>query len=212
MLENFTFDELKRQFETNKTLKLVTYAVGGVLILVVAYLLYYQFVMLPKDKKSEDAYWQGLNYAAKDSTDLAIQELNAQIKKFDGYKGGESAQFILGRQYMEKGDFKKAIETLEDVEVEDTYLSAMTLGLQGDCYSELKNYQEAASKYQAAANISENEWTTPMYLFKAGLCAEELKDYHAAAKIYNEIKNKYKTFANQKTIEKYIARVSSVEK
>lgn len=212
MLENFTSEEIKKQFKSNKNLRLTTFAVGGVIVLVVGYLLYYQFVSKPKDKKSEDAYWYGLNLAAKDSTDLAIEELTAQVKKYDGYKGGESAQFVLGRQYMEKGDFKKAIETLEKVKVKDTYVSAMTLGLQGDCHSELKNYKEAAAKYKSAAKKSINEWTTPMYLFKAGLCAEELQDFESALKLYEEIKNDYTTFATNKSIDKYIARVSNLKK
>ena len=211
MLENFSLDELKRQFKTNKTLKLATYAVGGVLVLVVGYLAYYQFVVTPKNKKSEDAYWYGLNLAASDSTDLAIEELTAQVKKYDGYTGGENAQFVLGRQYMEKGDFKKALEVLKGVELEDNYLAAIAVGLQGDCYSELKNYKEAAAKYNEAAKASDNEWTSPTYLFKAGLCAEELQDFDAALKLYKEIQDKYTIFANNKSIDKYIARVSNLK-
>ncbi|MCO5258545.1 MAG: tetratricopeptide repeat protein [Crocinitomicaceae bacterium] len=211
MLENFSTDELKRQFNNNKTLRLVSYVAGGILVIFVGYLVYYQFVFTPKDKKSEDAYWYGLNLAAKDSTDLAIDELTAQVKKYDGYKGGENAQFVLGRQYMEKGDFKKALEVLKDVKVKDTYLSAMALGLQGDCLSEMKNYKEAATKYKEAAKVSDNEWTSPMYLFKAGLCAEELQDFDASLKLYKEIQDKYTTFANNKSIDKYIARVSNLK-
>lgn len=211
MFENFSSEEIKRQFSSNKTLRMVTYVVGGILIFIVGYLVYHQFVFIPKDKKSEDAYWYGLNMADKDSTDLAIEELSAQVKKYDGYKGGENAQFVLGRQYMEKGDFKKALEVLEGVKVKDTYLSAMTLGLQGDCYSELKKYKEAAGKYKEAAKVSDNEWTSPSYLFKAGLCSEELQDYKSALVIYQEIQDKYTIFANSKSIEKYIARVSNLK-
>lgn len=212
MLENFTSEEIKKQFKSNKNLRLVTFTIGGLIVLVVGYLLYYQFVSVPKGKKSEDAYWHGLNLAEKDSTELAIEELTAQVKKYDGYKGGENAQFILGSQYMKKGEFKKAIEVLEKVKVNDTYVSALTIGLQGDCYSELKKYKEAAAKYKEAAKESINEWTTPMYLFKAALCAEELQDFEAALKLYEEIRDGYTNFANTKTIDKYIARVSNLKK
>lgn len=212
MVENFTSDEIKRQFKSNKTLRIITFAVGGVIVATIGYLLYYQFVQVPKGKKSEDSYWYAMNLIAQDSTDMAIQELNAQVKKYDGLKGGENAQFMLGRQYMEKGEFDKAIEVLGKVKAKDTYVSAMVVGLQGDCYSELKKYKEAASKYKEAAAKSKNDWTTPMYLFKAGLCAEELQDFESALKFYEEIKNDYMTFANAKTIDKYIARVSNLKK
>lgn len=211
MLENFTSEEIKRQFKSNKGLRITTYVVGGLIVSTIGYLLYYQFVSVPKNKKSEDAYWAGLNLASKDSTDRAITELNAVVKKYDGLKGGENAQFVLGRQYMEKGEFKKAIETLDGVKVKDTYVTAMVYGLQGDCYSELKNYKEAAAKYKKAAKESVNEWTTPTYLFKAGLCAEELQDFGAALEMYKEIQDKYTTFANNKAIDKYIARVSNLK-
>ena len=93
--------------------------------------------------------------------------------------------------------------------VDDTYIAAMAIGLQGDCYSELGQYKEAVTKYVKASEKNENDMTTPNYLFKAGLCAEELKDFEAATKYYTKIRDDYKTYADRKTIDKYIARVST---
>ncbi len=211
MLENFTPDELKRQFKSNKNLRVITYTLGGLLVATIGYLAYYQFVKVPKAKKSEDAYWYGMNLIAQDSTDMAIQELQSQVKKFDGLTGGENAQFLLASQYMKKGDFKKALTELEKVNVKDSYVSAMVVGLQGDCNSQMKKYKEAAALYQKAAKVDVNEFTSPMYLFKAGLVSEELQDYASALKFYEEIKDQFTTFANQKTIDKYIARVSNLK-
>jgi len=208
MLENINSQELKKQFQSNKILRFSTYALGGLVLVVAGYLLYYQFVRIPKEKKSENSYWYAMNMMEKDSTDLVIQELNTQIKKYDGLKGSEVSQFMLARQYMNKGEFDKALKLLDKVKLKDSYVSACVIGLQGDCYSEQKKYKEAASKYQKAARKNVNEWTTPMFLMKAGLCAEELQDFEAAHKLYEEIKNDYTTFANAKTIDKYIARVA----
>jgi len=209
MLENFSVQEIKRQLESNKKMRFVTYAVGGLLVLVVGYFAYIQFMWKPENEKSKDAFWMGLNYASQDSTDLAIQTLKPVVNKYDGKIGGEDAQFILGRQYMAKGEFKKALEELEGVDVEDTYVSAMAIGLQGDCYSEMKDFKQATEKYLEAAGLNENEMTTPMYLFKAGLTSEKTKDFDAAVECYTKIRDDYPTFASQKAIEKYIARSSS---
>jgi len=211
MLENLNSDELKKQFKSNRALRFTSYAVGVVVVAIAGYLLYYQFVRTPKEKKSENAYWYAMNMFDKDSTDLIIQELNSSVKKYDGLKGGEVSQFMLARQYMNKGEFNKALELLDKVKLNDTYVSVLVIGLQGDCYSEQQKYKEAATKYQKAARKDINEWTTPMFLMKAGLCAEELLDFEAARRLYQEIKDDYSTFANAKTIDKYISRVSNLK-
>lgn len=209
MLENFSVQDLKKQIETNKTTRLIVYSIGGFLLLIVGFLAYRQFIYKPSAEKSKDAYWVGLNYAAKDSTDLAIDELTGVVKKYDGKIGGEDAQFVLARQYMVKGEFKKALNELEGVDVNDTYISAMSIGLQGDCQSELGAYEKAYSLYLEAAEKNDNDFTTPMYLFKAGLCAEKNLDFSKAAECYTKIKDDYPLYGGQKTIEKYLARVSN---
>ena len=151
--------------------------VGGVIVIVLGYFAYIQFMWNPDNDKSKDSYWAGLNYATADSTDMAIDELEAQVKKFDGKVGGEVAQFVLARQYMAKGEFKDALKELENVDLSDVYVSVMAKGLRADCHSELKDYEKAANLYLEAAEASDNDFTAPMYLMKAGLCAEELKDF-----------------------------------
>ncbi len=209
MLEDLSPEEIKEQFKKNKTLQTVAYVVGGLLILVLGYFAYKQFIWKPANEKSKDAYWEALNYVKKDSIDLAIEQLNVAVKKYDGKIGGEVSQFVLARQYMNKKDFKKALDLLEDVDVEDTYVQAMAVGLQGDCYSEMEKYEEASELYLKASKINPNEVTTPMYLFKAGQHLEEIKNFEKAAECYKQIKKDYPTFASQKTIEKYIVRAEN---
>lgn len=211
MLENLSGRELKQQFKQNSTLRIVTICVGSVIALVLAYLAYRQFIWKPANIKSNDAYWVGLNYADKDSTDQAIDELKGAVKKYDGKDGGELAQFVLARQYMSKGEFSKALDELESVNVNDTYIGTYTLGLQGDCYSEMGKHKDAIDLYIDAAERRENEKTTPEYLFKAALCAEKTGDFEQAKELYTRIKDNYLTFSNQKVIDKYIARVNKTK-
>lgn len=209
MLEDITPEQIKSQFKSNKTLRYVTYGVGALIILVLGYFTYRQFVWKPANEKSMDSYWVGLNYAAKDSTDIAIEELQSAVKKYDGKIGGEVAQFVYARQLMEKGEFEKALKELEGVSVEDTYVAAMCIGLQADCLSEMEKYDEAAGRYLEAANTNENDLTTPMYLWKAGLCAEEINNFDKATEFYQRIKDDYPTYASRKQIDKYLSRASS---
>jgi TolA-binding protein len=212
MLENISSDNLKEEFKNNSKLRTTTFAVGGLIVVVLGFFLYKQFVSKPNNEKSKGSYYEGLNYAAKDSSDLAITKLKKSVDNYDGHVGGEVAQFVLARQYMAKGEFKKAIDELKSVDLSDTYVSVMAIGLQGDCYSELKDYPKAADLYVKAAEMQDNEYTSPGYLFKAGLCAEESKDFEAAKTIYQKIIDNYPTFSDSKRIKKYLGRVTKTVK
>lgn len=211
MLEDITGQEIKDQFKSNKKLRLIVFSVGGVLLLVVGYFAYIQYFWNPANEKSKDAYWEGLNMAKADSTDAAIAEFKSAIKKYDGKVGGEVSQFLYARQLMNKKEFKKALSELDEVEVEDTYLSVLRIGLKGDCQSELKKYSEASALYEEAANMIDNDFTTPMYLNKAAGCAEELKDFKKAAEYYKRIIDNYPAFSTQNEIEKYYERASNIK-
>jgi tetratricopeptide (TPR) repeat protein len=206
MANNISSNNLKQQFKDNKQLRVITLSIGAVVVILGGYLLYRQFIWGPNNDKSKEAYYKGLNYASQDSTDLAIQELEMVVKKYDGTVGGENAQMVLARQFMEKGNFKKALSLLEDADMNDTYLRVGVIGLQGDCYSEMGKYQDALSKYEEAAETNENEKTTPEYLFKAALVAEHLGDFEKATELYTKIRDNYSTFAQQKAIDKYIKK------
>lgn len=209
MLEDITGEQIKEQFKSNSKLRLVTMIVGGLIVLVLGYFIYRQFVYEPANEKSKENYWIGLNYATVDSTSMAIDELSVHAKNFDGKIGGEVAQFVYARQLMTNKEFQKAIDELDGVNLSDTYASVMAKGLKADCLSELKKYEEAANLYLEVADINANDMTSPMYLMKAGLCAEELKDFEMATECYQRIKDDYAAFASQKSIDKYITRASN---
>ena len=208
MLENISGSSIKAQFKSNNKLRIITYVVGGLVIVSVGYFLYTIFIWNPSNEKSKAAYFEGLNYANKDSTDAAIDALRPVVKKYDGKIGGEIAQFTYARQLMNKGQFSKALEELEGVDVKDAYVSVMAIGLQGDCKSEMKKYEDAAALYIKAADANDNDFTTPTYLFKAATCAEKVNDTEAAGALYKRILDNYPDFANQKSIKKYIARAN----
>jgi predicted negative regulator of RcsB-dependent stress response len=212
MLENLSGSDLKDQFKNNKQLRIITIGVSAILVLVIGYFAYRQFLWSPANEKSKEAYYPGLNYAAMDSVDKAIDELTPVVKKYDGKSGGEIAQFVLARQFMAKGDFDKALKELQGVKVSDTYVSVYALGLQGDCYSEKGNYEKARDYYLKAAKKSENEKTSPDFLFKAGLVSEQLNDFTKANELYTEIKENFRSFSDQKAIDKYIARTNRTKK
>ena len=218
MTENFSFDDFKEKFKNNKLFKFSSIAISAILIGVIVFLGYRQFIWKPDNEKSKDAYYIPMNYILKEQnknpndTTVApidpIKKLQGAVKKYDGKIGGEISKYLLATQYMRNGKYKQAIPLLEDIVVVDTYMSAMIVGLQGDCKSELKKYTEAIELYEIAAEINENNFTSPMYLFKAALNAEKLKKNAEANAYYEEIAFHYPNsfVAKQKNMQKYKAR------
>jgi len=209
MSDNITKEEIIEQFKGNKILKLSSYIVGTIVVVVLGFLTYQKFVSGPTEQESQAVVAKAIMYLEKDSTQLAVDEAEYITGEYDGYKGGELAQYSLGNLYFKRGEYEAALQELEGVEIDDTYLMTLTLGTQGDSYSELGDYQNAVKMYVKAANRIENDVTTPMYLFKAGLNAEEAGDFKNAAKYYKKIKDNYISFSNQKGIDKYITRAEN---
>ena len=222
MTENFSLEDFKQKFAENKSFRISTIAIGVLAILVLGFLSYRQWIWKPDNEKSKETYFVSLNAIANEGNNTVmdtsksgaktdpIKKLQKSVKKYDGKIGGEVSKYLLATQYMRKGKYAEALVLLENVSVEDTYVSVEVIGLQGDCQSELKNYEKAYLLYQEAAATNENDFTSPMYLFKAGLIAEKLKKYDEAKSHYEKISTIYpKSFyAKEKNLEAYIARNS----
>jgi tetratricopeptide (TPR) repeat protein len=171
--------------------------------MVLGFLSYRQWMWKPDNEKSKETYFVALNAVTNEGKNIVvdtnkagsktdpIKKLQKSVKKYDGKIGGEVSKYLLATQYMRKGKYKEALVLLENVSVEDTYVSIEVIGLQGDCQSELKNYDKAYALYQEAAATNENDFTSPMYLFKSGLIAEKLKKSDEAKAHYEKIATIY---------------------
>ena len=72
-------------------------------------------------------------------------------------------------------------------------------------YIELK---EAVDYYNTAAQLSVNDFTTPIFMFKAGQAYEMLGQNEKALEIYKAIETEYNKSNEARKIEKYITRVN----
>lgn len=203
-------NELIEKIKSNKNFRLAAIAVGAVVVLILGYVAYYNFVHLPAEEKSRTAYWRELLMVENDSLDVALDGFQSIGKQYDGKTGGEVSNYMAGRILMDKGQFEEALKYLEKADLNDVYLGSMIIGLQGDCHVELKNFDKAVKLYEKAAARKDNEMTSPMYLKKAALVYElELKNFEKATELYKQIEMDYYDYAKTINIEKYIARASN---
>jgi len=157
------------------------------------------------------------DYFARDSFDLALYgdgNYLGFIDIADEYKStkpGNIANYYAGVCYLNKGEFEDAIDYLERFKKKDKVLSPVALGCIGDAWVELGDTEKGIEFYNRAANFTENEFYSPIYLMKAGQLFELSGDYDKALANYETIKEKYPESNEGNNIDKYIARVNNLK-
>ena len=204
------------QFVTDNVNSLAIIGVAIVLLLLL-YLGYQRFYLVPRAEKAANEMFKAEQYAAVDSSaDKAIQGDGSYpgfekiAKEYSNTKSANLANVYLGGLYLKKGEFQKAIDALGKYSSTGSpIIDPLVLGMLGDAYSELKDYNKAITYYQKAEDKVPNDFTSPLFLKKLVLVYEEQKDYKGASKVYARIKTDYPNSNEASMISAYIARVDA---
>jgi TolA-binding protein len=151
---------------------------------------------------------------SKDSFDLALNGNGLTKgfldikKKYSFTKAANLANYYIGICYINKKDYKNAIDALGSFSTGDPILGAAKLNVIGDAYANENKTEEATKYYRKAADFSDNEVYTPFYLLKLGMYLEVQKKYNDAKEAYSKIKDKYPNTQEGREIDKYLARVN----
>lgn len=188
-----------------------------ILIVVIfgGYFAYKYLYILPMDEEAQKQMWKAEQYFEKDSFDLALNgdgNYFGFLQIIDDYslsKTANLAHYYAGISYLRKGEFETAIEHLDDFNSDDVMLSPIAAGAIGDAQMELGRTEDALAQYVKAAEMSDNQFTAPIYLMKAGLAYELQGDYAGAKKAYEKIKSNYPESTEGKNVDKYLGRVDS---
>ncbi len=201
----------ERFIENNQ--KILIYVIMGIIIIVLGYFGYQRFYISPMEKNAQEEIFMAQKYFDADSLDRALYgDGNALgfidiIDDYGSTKTGNLARYYAGVCLLKKGNFEEAIEYLEDHDPVDNIIGPMALGALGDAYLELNEPDRAAGYYMEAAEHSENDFTTPLFLYKAGMTYEMMKEYEDAFDAYDRIYRDFYRSAEGRTIERNIARV-----
>lgn len=204
----------EKYIENNK--KLLGSILTGVLVVVIAFMLYNKYISTPKELEAESAMFPAESYFEKDSFNLALNGVDGNagfleiIEEYGSTKTGNLAQFYAGVCYMHLDQYEKAIPYLDKYNGKDIIFSSMALGLKGDAYSELGKTEDAANAYVKAAGKNENLFTSPMYLLKAAFAYEELEKFDKAKEAYQKIRKDFFTSAESRDAERHLARVEAI--
>ncbi len=200
--------------ENTKSLAVIGCAI---IALVLLYFGYQKFYLAPRAEKAANEMFKAEEYAASDSlADKAIKGDGSYpgfekiAEEYSNTKSANIANAYLGGLYLKKGEFQKAVDALGKYSnTGSPVIDPLVLGMLGDAYSELKDYNKAITYYKKAADKNQNSFTTPIYLKKLALVYEEQKDYKSAVEAYKKIKTDYSDSQEASVIDTYIARAEA---
>jgi len=200
----------------------------GIVVLVILGTIGYQkYIKGPQEKEAADelafpkAYFQKAitNKVAADSLyTLSLDGADGKYgfvdiaKEYGGTNAGNLANYFAGISYYKLKQYEKAIEYLEKFSSDDEILGPIAKGTIGDVFSDINQPKDALNYYLKAANLKSNDFSTPLYLFKAGNTAMDLNNFDKALKAFKRIKKDYTNSEEAKNIDVYISKATYASK
>jgi len=220
-----TLDETASKTEdwVIKNQKYIFVIVGVVAAVVLGYLGYKEYIAKPAQSEAMNDMFQAQKYfneavnaTEKDSLyTLSLSGAEGKygmldiISEHGGTPAANLANYYAGMAYLNLKDYKNAVEYLNNFSSDDEALGPLAKGGIGDAFVQLNQKEDALSYYEQAAKQRTNEYTTPMFLFKAGAIALELGQADKALTYFNSIKNDYSGSTEAATIDVYIGKAQA---
>jgi len=195
--------------------KSLIFIAAAIVAMVVIYFAYQKIYLAPREEKAVSQMYVAQDFWAKKDWDKAIKGdagypgFEKILSDYSNTKAANLAYYYLGIAYLNKGEYRKAIDNLTNYRGSDSMVAAEALGGAGDAYVELKDYDKATTYFKKAADKATNKFLSPFYLKKLGLVYEEQKDYKSADDTYKKIKTDYPESNEAQSMDAYIARVEA---
>ena len=210
---NAEFGQTGRFVRDNQ--KSLTFIAAAIVAMIIIYIAYQKLYLVPREADAINQMYVAQDFWAKKEWDKAIKGdagypgLEKIVSDYSNTKAANLAYYYLGIAYLNKGEFRKAIDNLTAYRGDDSMIAAQALGNTGDAYVELKDYDKAETYYNKAIDKAKNKFLSPMYLKKLGLVYEATNDNKSASETYKTIKTDYPESAEAQSIDEYIARAEA---
>ena len=188
---------------------------GAIVAMIIIYIAYQKFYIGPREIAASNQMHVAQDFWTKKDWDKAINGdagypgFEKIISQYSNTKAANLAYFYLGTAYLNKGEFRKAIDNLTNYRGDDYMIAPEALGGAAEAYVELKDYDKAETYFKKAADKANNSFLTPLYLKKLGLVYEATNDYKSADEAYKRIKTDYSDSPQAQNIDEYIARAEA---
>ncbi|MBD5358013.1 MAG: tetratricopeptide repeat protein [Bacteroides sp.] len=188
--------------------KIIFWGVGVIAVVAVFVLSYLFIYRNPHLQGAYEAY-NKVETEVMGNDSLAAVKYMEVANQYKHDKAGKLAALSAGQALYNEGKYAEAADYLKRFSSDDDVLEANTLVLVGDCYVNLKKYDEALDYFQKAVRkANSNPQIVPRVLLKEANVYDEQKKYDKALECYTQIKDGYPDFkfGNGLSIDAYIAR------
>ena len=198
--------------------------VGLAALVALAYLGYKKYIAEPKAEEAMNEMYTAQKYfdqavtatTGKDSLyTLALKGGEGKfgmvdiVNEYGSTPAGNLANYYAGMAYLNLKDYTNAVKYLSEFSTDDAVLGPIAKGGVGDAFVQLNQLEDALGYYEEAIKASTNEYTTPMYLFKAANVAQTLGKSDKALEYYNRIQSDFSLSDQAKNIETFIGRAEA---
>lgn len=202
------FSKTERYIDDNK--KSLGVILGLILVLVAVFFGYKKFISEPKDQEAQAVLFYAERYFDMDSTDKAMNGdgehpgLIEIVEDYGSTPTGNTAKYMLGICYFQKGQYEESIEMLEDFDSKSMMLAPIANAIIGDAHMELGEKEDAIEYYLKAANMNRNDFSTPINLMKAGMAYIDLGKFKEAVGVFEQIRTEFPDSREGREIEKHL--------
>lgn len=192
---------LKTEMFIEKYAKQIASIFGIVVLSVLGYFAYQQFIANPKNEEATLSYLAAQKNLAEGKDDLALGGKSAANPGFKGtyenYSGTDAGQLSVynaGLLKFKEGKYQEAYDLLDKFSSSNKILMALKYGAMADAQANLNKNEDALSLFDKAANASDDQYTTYYFTRKAGVLALAMKKNNEAKKYFQAIEEKYQDY------------------
>lgn len=175
----------------------------GIVLLVLGYFAYQQYVIVPKNEEAVKSYLSAQKFLSEGKEADALGGKSAAnpgflgtYKEYSSTNIGKLSAYNAGLLKFKEGKYQEAYNLLDNFSSNDKILMALKYGAMADCQSNLNKNDDALSLLDKATSASEDPYTSYYFTRKAGILALALNKKSDAKKYFATIDQKYQDYDN----------------
>ena len=192
---------LKTEMFIEKYAKQIGILFGAILLGVLGFFAYQQFVLNPKNEEATLSYLAAQKNLSEGKLEDAFGGKSAAnpgfkgtYDQFSGTSAGQLAAYNAGLLKFKEGKYQEAYDLLDKFSSDNKILMALKYGAMADALANQNKNDDALAMLDKATSASDDPYTSYYFTRKAGLLALAMKKNTEAKKYFSTIDEKYQDY------------------